>query len=88
MYPLIQGIKISNHTKSEITVNNVDKYLRSITHHNDSNIKEFHPIALLNSSIKIVIKILANRQASRLQNLAGDYQSGSLLGETFWMISS
>lgn len=45
-----------------------------------STVKEFRPIALLNSSVKIISKILANRLSLLLTKLIGDYQSGFIKG--------
>lgn len=39
-------------------------------------LEEFKPTALLNSTLKIVSKILANKLASMLKSMIGDYQTG------------
>lgn len=45
-----------------------------------TTVNEFRPIALLNSSLKIMSKILANRLSPLLENLNGDYQLGFIKG--------
>lgn len=49
-----------------------------------TTVKEFRSIALLNSSLKIISKILAKKLLLLLTDLIGDYQSSSLKDETYW----
>lgn len=47
---------------------------------NPEQIKDFRPISLINSSLKILLKILATRLAKQMGNLIGDSQSGFIKG--------
>lgn len=53
-------------------------------------VKDFRPISLINSSIKILTKVLALRLASHMENLISDAQSGFVKGrqssEGIWLI--
>lgn len=43
---------------------------------------DFKPIALLNSSLKIIAKIMANRLAPLMGDLIGDYQTSFIKGRS------
>lgn len=60
-------------------------YIRIILLPKKSNletISEYKPISLLNRTVKIISKILANRLFLRLSKLKGEYQTGFVKGRS------
>lgn len=47
---------------------------------NPTTVKDFHPISLINSSMKILMKVLATRLARCMDKLVSDVQSGFIKG--------
>lgn len=47
---------------------------------NPKSVKDFRPISLINSSIKILLKLLASRLANHMQTLVSDVQTGFVKG--------
>lgn len=46
----------------------------------EERISEFRPTALLNSSLKIISRVLTNKQGPHLQNLVGEHQISFISG--------